>query len=219
MADGQTTMEMRLNSWRGYSAYEIAVQHGFEGTEEAWLESLRGEKGEASDELTVNNKAAVDGNITLRATDIYMQPALATETVAQAIEKRILTENIVDGLESEEAEKVLSAAQGRELARLIAPKARAMTRKAVLPADAWVQDTTEEMYSQTAEVDGMSADENSVSAIVCPPVNRTMEEEYIGCQVRASEQGDGQLTFTCTKLPKIDLEAEIMMVVPGVMEP
>ena len=25
---------------RGYSAYEIAVQHGFEGTETEWLESL-----------------------------------------------------------------------------------------------------------------------------------------------------------------------------------
>lgn len=28
---------------RGYSAYEIAVQNGFQGTEEEWLESLRGE--------------------------------------------------------------------------------------------------------------------------------------------------------------------------------
>ena len=30
---------------RGYSAYEIAVQNGFVGTEEAWLESLKGEDG------------------------------------------------------------------------------------------------------------------------------------------------------------------------------
>ena len=30
---------------RGYSAYEIAVQDGFEGTEEEWLESLQGETG------------------------------------------------------------------------------------------------------------------------------------------------------------------------------
>ena len=26
----------------GLSAYEIAVEHGFQGTEEEWLESLRG---------------------------------------------------------------------------------------------------------------------------------------------------------------------------------
>ena len=30
----------------GYSAYRIAVMHGFEGTEEEWLESLKGEPGE-----------------------------------------------------------------------------------------------------------------------------------------------------------------------------
>lgn len=30
----------------GKSAYEIAVEHGFEGTEEEWLESLKGEKGD-----------------------------------------------------------------------------------------------------------------------------------------------------------------------------
>lgn len=29
----------------GQSAYEIAVKHGFEGDEEAWLESLKGEQG------------------------------------------------------------------------------------------------------------------------------------------------------------------------------
>ena len=29
----------------GKSAYEIAVDHGFEGTEAEWLESLKGEQG------------------------------------------------------------------------------------------------------------------------------------------------------------------------------
>ena len=30
----------------GKSAYEIAVEQGFEGDEQAWLESLKGEKGD-----------------------------------------------------------------------------------------------------------------------------------------------------------------------------
>ena len=29
---------------RGYSAYDIAVQNGFDGTEEEWLESLKGDQ-------------------------------------------------------------------------------------------------------------------------------------------------------------------------------
>ena len=35
------------DNWRGYylTAYGIAVKHGFYGTEEEWLESLKGEKG------------------------------------------------------------------------------------------------------------------------------------------------------------------------------
>lgn len=33
----------------GYSAYEVAVKNGFEGTEEEWLASLKGEKGEKGD--------------------------------------------------------------------------------------------------------------------------------------------------------------------------
>lgn len=32
----------RLEIWRGYSAYEVAVNNGFEGTEEEWLASLQG---------------------------------------------------------------------------------------------------------------------------------------------------------------------------------
>lgn len=36
-----------LTSKEGKSAYEIAVKNGFVGTEEEWLESLKGEKGDA----------------------------------------------------------------------------------------------------------------------------------------------------------------------------
>ena len=34
--------------WRGYyiTAYGIAVKHGFQGTEEEWLKSLKGDGGE-----------------------------------------------------------------------------------------------------------------------------------------------------------------------------
>ena len=35
-----------LNGEAGKSAYEIAVENGFEGTEAEWLESLKGDKGE-----------------------------------------------------------------------------------------------------------------------------------------------------------------------------
>ena len=42
--DGQGGVYSRYD-WRGYSAYEIAVQHGYTGTEEEWLASLHGVDG------------------------------------------------------------------------------------------------------------------------------------------------------------------------------
>lgn len=42
--DGQGGTYNRYD-WRGYSAYEIAVQHSYTGTEEEWLASLHGEDG------------------------------------------------------------------------------------------------------------------------------------------------------------------------------
>lgn len=38
-----------LNKIDGYSAYELAVKHGFKGTEEEWLASIKGEKGDKGD--------------------------------------------------------------------------------------------------------------------------------------------------------------------------
>lgn len=38
-------IEVELQSWRGYSAYEVAVRAGFKGTEEEWLASLKGRDG------------------------------------------------------------------------------------------------------------------------------------------------------------------------------
>lgn len=42
--DGEGGQVTRTN-WRGYSAYEIAVQNGYSGTEEQWLASLVGPQG------------------------------------------------------------------------------------------------------------------------------------------------------------------------------
>ena len=55
----QETLEANLSNdvLRGYSAYEVAVQNGFKGTEEEWLESLKGEA-----ELFVKDDG--EGNIT-----------------------------------------------------------------------------------------------------------------------------------------------------------
>lgn len=49
---------------QGKSAYEIAVMHGFEGTEEEWLASLKGEKGEKGDQGTLDVVTYMGGKYT-----------------------------------------------------------------------------------------------------------------------------------------------------------
>lgn len=65
-------MTMNLQSWRGYSAYEIAVQNGYEGTQQQWLESLRGQDGTTT---SVNNVPQENGNVSLTGADIPVSPS------------------------------------------------------------------------------------------------------------------------------------------------
>jgi len=60
-------MDMQLNSYRGYSAYELAVKNGFPGTVEEWLESLRGADGQTT---SVNGVQQEEGNVNLTGADI-----------------------------------------------------------------------------------------------------------------------------------------------------
>jgi len=66
------SIKMHLQSWRGYSAYEIAVQNGFEGTEAEWLQSLKGLDGQTS---SVNGVSQFEGNIELTGADVPVSGA------------------------------------------------------------------------------------------------------------------------------------------------
>jgi len=61
------SMDMQLNTYRGYSAYELAVKNGFRGTMEEWLASLHGTDGQTT---SVNGIQQEEGNVTLTGADI-----------------------------------------------------------------------------------------------------------------------------------------------------
>ena len=52
----QATIQQVL---RGYSSYEIAIQNGFEGTEEEWLDSL---KGDGVENIRIIDGGNAEGN-------------------------------------------------------------------------------------------------------------------------------------------------------------
>lgn len=185
-------IRLELERWKGYSAYEVAEQNGFNGTEKEWLASLG-----AATNITVNERQVDDtGNITLTAEHIMMVEE-GQITIAQKFEN---------------AEKDTD----EKLSALSAGKAQILTRRVTIPAEGWEQDG--EIYGQSVEVDGITADEDETSVQVAPGTDRAMAEVYAGCEVRASAQGDGVVVFTCTDKPDIDLEANVMVVIPGAAE-
>ena len=67
----EASLLIRLDDWRGFSAYEVAVRAGFEGTEEEWLRSLHGADGMTT---SVNGIEHIGGNVTLTGADIPVSP-------------------------------------------------------------------------------------------------------------------------------------------------
>lgn len=201
MSEMQTApaISMSLNSWRGYSAYEIAVQNGFEGTEKEWLASLKGEPGDAADGLTVNGREPVEGNITLRGTDIYVRTGTAV-SIAQALENCMRADAVVDSLESDDPTKPLSAAKGRALSEAIATKPDMRTAAVTLSAGGWSQN------NQTVPVDGMTAQ----AAVIVTAAPDTYEQ-YNDCVVRCTAQGEGTLTFAASTTPSADVQANVLI--------
>lgn len=193
----QITMDMQ--TWRGYSAYEIAVQNGFEGTEEEWLASLKGEPGDDAATITVNRKDAVDKNIMLYGTDIYVQSG-STRTIAQAMENMVTSDVVVDSLDSDDTTKPLSAAAGARLAAAIAGMARMSTHQVTLPAANWDDDN-----QQTVDLEGVTADQ--VLIIVGAPESY---EAYSDAMVWCSAQGEGTLTFSAKYTPSVDVKANVL---------
>lgn len=94
----------------GLSAYQIACNHGFEGTEEEWVESLRGEDGEdGKDAYTIAKEKGYEGTeeefyaqlgllsaleeqMTQAVSDTTASAAAAAESAEAAQQERVLAE-------------------------------------------------------------------------------------------------------------------------------
>jgi hypothetical protein len=64
------------NGADGLSAYDIAVKHGFSGTEEQWLASLKGERG-ADGKDGVNGKDGADGKTPVKGVDYLTEQEIS----------------------------------------------------------------------------------------------------------------------------------------------
>ena len=96
-----------ITGTRGYSAYEVAVQNGYSGSEEEWLESLIGPQGPQGIDGKSAYEVAVENGYSGTVED-WLNDFLTPDGY---IAKR----DIIDNLTTDDNKKVLSAKQGKAL--------------------------------------------------------------------------------------------------------
>lgn len=208
--DGSLTMD--LNDYRGLSAYEIAVKHGFVGSEEEWLKSLKGEPGKAADALTVNKKRPVDGNISVNGSDINLRAGVS-KTVADAIEEISNTQqesglkvsDIVNDLTTGGDKKVLSAEMG---ARLEHTKPEVFWAEVEIPIGNW---SGEGPYTRDLSITGILADSNLCAIQYSATVDS--EDAFIAANLRVVAQKDDALTVRVDEIPSAPFPVNVMVTI------
>lgn len=204
-------LKMSLNDYRGLSAYEIAVEHGFVGTEEEWLDSLKGAPGKAGDGITVNRKRAVDGNISVNATDINRR-AGSSETVAEVIDRiektqttGLMSSDIVNDLTSGGESKVLSAEMG---ARLNVLKPEIFWARVDIPTDGWQGDGP---YTRKITLEGVLSDGNSCAIHYSPTLEEMDLFSLFGVCVLA--QHDDAITIQTESIPDVSFPFNVYVTI------
>ena len=217
MSEVQTVPEwvLRLNmdTWRGYSAYEIARRHGYTGTEEEWLQSLKGADGSAGGVQTVNNISPVNDNVTLRAANISCTAGSA-ETVKDRLDSHAAA---LTTLETSAVMKP-AGAQAGEVLRFSGTEWRngaapeMLIRAATLTASDW---SAAAPYTQTVAVQGLESgdtpilDADSSSVTTAAGYAALLEAWQL---ISRGEAGDGALTVTCYEAcPDRDIPVKMLI--------
>lgn len=207
--DGE--IRMRMNDYRGLSAYEIAVQNGFDGTEAEWLESLKGPPGVDGDEITVNRVKAVDGNIFVSATDIPVQRGSAV-SVKQKLDELsgggwLTGDMVVNDLTSGGTTKVLSAEQGAELNRI---KTSGFGAKMQIPIGNWEGDGP---YTRDIGLKGVLANVDVCHVLMS--YDPAYKEQFEDCGVVLMGQKKDALTTQVEYLPEEGFPVNVLVLITG----
>ena len=206
-------IKLQLQEWSGYSAYEVAVQNGFTGTQKEWLESLKG--GEL--QITVCGKNVDEnGNIVLLASDIKMvDGGLYTvgDKITELENNKVNKADIVNGLNSDAADKPLSAAQGKALKVTALKKAELFMAEVTIPASGW---SASEPYTQEIAVEGITAESGAL--LTDYPDGGTNEEAFADCALKLVGRGENAITVRVDALPDADFKANLLVLIPGVSE-
>lgn len=186
-------MNAEADTYRGYSAYEIAVQHGFEGTESDWLASLHASAG------TVNGKSQDEqGNILLYAIDILMNGDPAAVSIASKI-TAILNE-------------VALKADASEMSTELGKKAVTAYYTATLTASGW---SSAKPYMQEISIAGIQSSDTPIVDVSMENATTSNYEALAESwtAVNRIATSNGKITAYCYEdKPTVDLKILLKVV-------
>lgn len=202
-------VKVELENWRGYSAYEVAVKNGFNGTEKEWLEHLNG-----GITVTVNNKVSgTDGNIEVLASDILLVEE-GQITVKKKLDdlqaEKFDSAKIVNNLTTEDEGYVLDARQGEKLKAAIDNLTHAL--KAKLLQNGW-SDT--EPYMQTLEAPGVLESDEPIIDVDTSGATTMDEMESLNeawSMILGATASENTVIVAFSDVPDIDIPIKIKVV-------
>lgn len=139
----------------GLSAYEIAVQRGFNGNEDAWLQSLQGPQGE-------KGPAGADGKDGLSAYSIAVKNGYTGSESEWA--NKWLRGTIVSASTDSEGNMLLTDINGNTITTPLKPLAEAATSAKEAATSAGNAKTSEQNASASAAASAVSATDSANSA-------------------------------------------------------
>lgn len=205
----EQSIKLELERWRGWSAYEVAVQNGYDGTEAEWLASLRGKDG-LVDALVANNLTTTEDGYVLDARQgVLLREQI--ESTKSAAAGKIGTDSIVNDLTTGGKDKVLSAEQGKVLAGMIATKAMVHGTKIEVTTSGW---SGYGPYTKDVTLEGVTADEETCHVIVIySPGNKT---QYQDTELEVIGQKAGAITLQVSEKPSSTFPINVLIVHEGV---
>lgn len=203
------------------SAYAIAVKNGFEGTEEDWLASLKGEKGDKGDKGDPGDGGEGSGDMSAvtydpqgKKQDIFkytddMIAAIPTPDVGGQINAH----NTHNAAHNDIRVAVNNAASAASAAQATAnSKATTVSYTASVPAS-WVEETANGGYYQIVAVGGILSTDNPIVDVVLG-TDADANEAYLEAWgvVTRIVTADDSVTLYATDVPETAFTIQIKVV-------
>ena len=208
----------------GLSAYEIAQQHGFDGTEDAWMESLKGAKGdtgaqgqkgnpgEKGDKGDTGPQGPKGDGVEVSGSKGQYLAFTDTDTLGAVSLPSASTGSkgityLVDSYERTDTDKAVTPKAVNNVYKLVQDKAdKSVSAAATLTAAGWSDGV------QTLAVSGVTATANGSLRIA----QSATDEQFAAwgaAQPRVTAQAPGSLTVKAVgTVPTINIPVEVVIV-------